>query len=184
MTSRCWRASRRTALSDGPVLDQLQAAVQGTSEPDAIAKRNLVRALEWVRHGHYVDAAAPLCHGLERAFTGVARRRGIIDSRNHFRVSARTRKSTKVGDRFEHLALDPAYLRFLGSWVFGEFGNEARHGDLPDEPAHRRWVVRAVAALVGWFEYCAGDATPMDERVVRLELPPGTDEAGGATGVS
>jgi hypothetical protein len=52
------------------------------------------------------------------------------------------------------------------------------------EPAHRRWVLRAVAALVGWFEYCAGDATPMDELVVRLELPPAADETGGATGVS
>jgi hypothetical protein len=88
-------ARLETALSDGPLLDQLQAAVQGTSELDAIAKRNLVRALEWVRHGHYVDAAAPLCHGLERAFTGVARRRGIIDNRNHFRVPARTRKATR-----------------------------------------------------------------------------------------
>jgi hypothetical protein len=169
-------------LSDGPLLDQLQAAVQASPELDAIAKRNLVRALEWLRQGHFVDATAPLCHGLERAFTGVARRRGIIDDRNHFRVAARTRKATKVEDVLEHLGLDAAYLRFLRSWVFGEIGNAARHGDLPDEPAHRRWVLRAVAAMVGWFEYCAGDATPMDELVERLELPPPSeeDEASGA----
>jgi hypothetical protein len=39
-------------------------------------------------------------------------------------------------------------------------------------------VLRAVAALVGRFEYCAGDATPMDELVERLELPAATDEEG------
>jgi len=160
------------ALCDGPLLDQLQAAVQATPELDAIAKRHLVRALESLRDGHYIDAAPPLYHGLERAFRGVARRHGVIDGRNHFLIKARRRKARSIEDVFEHLDLDPAYLRFLHAWVFGETGNLARHADLPDEPAHRRWVLRAVAALVGWFEYCAGDATPMGELVQRLELPP------------
>lgn len=38
----------------------------------------------------------------------------------------------------------------------------------------------AVAALAGWFEYCAGDAAPMDE-LERLELAAGEADAADVT---
>jgi hypothetical protein len=53
--------------------------------------------------------------------------------------------------------------------------------EAPLEVAARlgRHPVGSAAAHVS----CAGDAMPMHELVVRLELPPATNEAGGATGV-
>jgi hypothetical protein len=84
-------------------------------------------------------------------------------------VEARTSKARSVDDLFEHLALDKRYERFLRSWVFGTLGNLARHGDLP-ESEHRRWVLRAFVALLGWLEYCGADDRPMGALVARLEL--------------
>lgn len=158
------------ALQGASLLAQIEAAVQTSSELDPIAKRRLVVALEAVGEGHYIDAAPDLSQGLERAFILLARRRGIVDDNNKFLIPARTARAKKVEDLFEHLALDYGYRRYLNSWVFGDFGNPARHGTLPDEAAHRRWVLRAVAALLGWFQYCAGDEQPMRQLVARLEL--------------
>ena len=104
------------------------------------------------------------------------RRRAIIDDRNYFLVPARRKKARGVDDLFEHLDLDKRYLRYLRSWVFGDWGNLVRHGDLADAQ-HRRWVLRGLVALVGWFEYCAADVGPMDALVKRLQLEPG--EEGG-----
>jgi hypothetical protein len=165
-------ARLEAAIGDSRLIDELQAAVQGSSELDAVAKRNLVQALAWLREQQYIDTAPPLYHGLERAFKNVARRRGIIDGRNCFLVPARRKKARGVDDLFEHLDLDKRYLRYLRSWVFGDWGNLVRHGDLPD-PHHRRWVLRGLVALVGWFEYCAADGDPMDALVERLQLEPG-----------
>jgi hypothetical protein len=158
-----------TALTHGPLLDQFQVAVQRTTELDPIAKRHLVRALDSLRERSYVDAAPPLYQGLERAFRGVAQRRGVIDERHLFLVEARRRKARSVDDYLEHLELNPAYLRYLNAWVFGEFGKQARHGELPDEVAYRRWVLRAVAALAGWLEYCADDVSPTAALTQQLE---------------
>jgi hypothetical protein len=38
-------------------------------------------------------------------------------------------------------------------------------------------VLRAVAALLGWFEYCAGNEQPMRQLVARLELTLGDADA-------
>jgi hypothetical protein len=156
-------------------VDALQAAVHASPELDQVGKRHLVQGLEWLRTGQYVDAAPPLYHGLERAFKAVARRRGIIDGQNKFLVPARRRKARSVDDLFEHLDLDKRYLRYVRSWVFGEWGNLARHGDLP-EPEHRRWTLRAVVALIGWFEYCGADDAPMNALVQRLEIAASSQE--------
>lgn len=153
----------------GSLLAQIEVAVQTSNELDPIAKRRFVVALEAVGDGRYVDAAPALCQGLERAFMTQARRRGIIDEKNKFLIPAKSSKAKKVEDVFAHLELDYGYRRYLNSWVFGEPGNEARHGSLPDEAAHRRWVLRGVAALLGWFQYCAGNEVPMRQLVVRLE---------------
>jgi len=163
------------SLLTSSLLDQIEQAVQGSSELDAVATRRFIVALEALGDGRYIDAAPPLCQGLERAFMDVARRRRIIDHTNCFRIPARSSKARKVEDVLEHLALDYGYQRYLRSWVFGEIGNEARHGALADEAAHRRWVLRAVAALLGWFEYCAGDETLMRQLVSRLELMMGEE---------
>ncbi len=169
------------ALRTSSLIDYIEQSVQASNDLDAIAKRFLLAALEAVRDARYIDAAPPLYQGLERAFTGSARSRGLIDERNEFQiVPTRTKKARTVDDLFEHLSIDHGFERYLRSWVFGEIGNSARHGDLPDEPAHRRWVLRAVAALLGWFEYCAGDAAPMHQLVARLELTVG--EAGAEAG--
>lgn len=159
------------ALTDGPLVDQFQAAVQRTSELDPIAKRHLVRALDSLRDRSYVDVAPPLYQGLERGFRGVAQSRGVIDDRHLFLVEARRTKARSVNDYLEHLGLPPAYLRYLNAWVFGEMGKQARHGELPDEIAYRRWVLRAVAALAGWLEYCANDLSPIAALTERLEGP-------------
>jgi hypothetical protein len=165
------------AAMDGttPVIDGVQTAVQQDAQLDAIAKRHLVTALEHLRSRQYVDAEPPLYQGLERAFKLVACQRGIVDRHNRFLVEARTAKARSVDDLFEHLALDTRYLRFLRSWVFGPWGHLARHGDLP-ESEHRRWVLRAFVALLGWLEYCGGDERPMEALVARLELEARQDE--------
>jgi hypothetical protein len=165
------------ALRSSPLLEQVEAAVQTSADLDPIATRRLVVALEAVRAGHYIDADPPLSQGLERAFFALAREQGIIDNENNFLVPARSSRAKKVEDLFEHLGLDYGYRRYLNAWVFGDFGNPARHGTLPDEPAHRRWVLRAVAALLGWFEYCAGNEQPMRQLVARLELTLGDADA-------
>lgn len=165
------------ALQGPSLLAQIEAAVQTSIELDPIAKRRLVVALEAVGSGHYIDAAPDLSQGLERAFILLARRRGIVDDDNKFLIPARTARAKKVEDLFEHLELDYGYRRYLNSWVFGDFGNPARHGTLPDEAAHRRWVLRAVAALLGWIQYCAGDETPMLQLVARLEQTLGDADA-------
>lgn len=159
------------ALTDGPLIDQFQAAIQRTMELDPFAKRHLVRALESLRDRSYVDVAPPLYQGLERGFRGVAQSRGVIDDRHLFLVEARRAKARSVNDYLEHLDLPPAYLRYLNAWVFGEMGKQARHGELPDEIAYRRWVLRAVAALAGWLEYCANDVSPIAALTARLEGP-------------
>jgi hypothetical protein len=162
------------ALQETALVDALQRAVQASPELDDVAKRYLVTALEAVRDQRYVDAAPPLAWGLERAFTQVALRRQIIDPSGKFLVATRGKKTRKkkVEDLFEPLGLDVLYMRFLHAWVFGDYGNPARHGALP-EAEHRRWVLRAVVALVGWFEYCADEEQPMNALVQRLELAAG-----------
>lgn len=165
------------ALQTSSLLAQIERAVQGSHELDQIAKRRLVVALEAVGNGQYVDAAPQLCQGLERAFTALARRRGIIDDANRFVVPARREKARKVEDVFEHLIDDYGYRRYLNAWVFGELGNDARHGNLEDEAAHRRWVLRALAALLGWFQYCVGHDELMQQLVARLELTLGAADA-------
>jgi hypothetical protein len=166
------------ALAETSLVGALQQAVQQNPDLDSVSKQYLVTALEAVREQRYVAAAPPLAWGLERAFKELARARGIIDSNNKFRAphKKKKKKAKKVEDLFAPLGLDKLYARFLHAWVFGEFGNLARHGDLP-EPEHRRWVLRAVVALVGWFEYCAADEAPMDALVARLELPRGERDA-------
>jgi hypothetical protein len=162
-------ARLEAAIGDSGLTDDLQAAMQVSSELDDVAKRNLIQALAWLRRQQYIDAAPPLYQGLERAFKNVARERGVIDGQNSFLVPARRKKARGVDDLFEHLDLDKRYLRYLRSWVFGQWGNLVRHGDLPDLE-HRRWVLRALVALVGWFEYCADDTDPMDALVEQLQL--------------
>jgi hypothetical protein len=66
----------------------------------------------------------------------------------------------------------------LNTWVFGEMGTLARHGDLAEDE-HRRWVLRTVLAVVGWFEYLGGRADAVAELVARLELEPGDDTQTG-----
>jgi len=151
------------------LLDAVHTAVEQNAELDAIAKRYLVRALDHLRTRQYVDAEPPLYQGLERAFRLVARQRGIVDAQNKFMVKARTAKARSVEDLFEHLALERRYLRFLRAWVFGDWGNRARHGDLA-ETEHRRWALRAFLAIVGWLEYCGTDEAPMAALVAQLEL--------------
>lgn len=165
------------ALAHAPLLEKIKGAVQTSNELDPIAKRRFVVALQAVGDGHYIDAAPPLSQGLERAFMALAQRRGIIDEDNNFLISTRSSKARKVEDVFEHLGLDYSYRRYLNSWVFGDSGNSARHGTLPDESAHRRWVLRAVAALLGWFEFCAGDKDLLPELVAQLELALGDADA-------
>ena len=157
------------AIDGTPLIDAVQTAVQQNVELDAIAKRHLVTALEHLRSCQYVDAEPPLYQGLERAFKLVARQRGIVDAQNRFLVEARTAKARSVDDLFEHLTLDKRYLRFLRLWVFGPWGHLARHGDLP-EPQHRRWVLRAFVALLGWLEYCGADDRPMRALVAHVEV--------------
>jgi hypothetical protein len=157
------------AIDWTPLVDAVQTAVQQNAQLDAIAKRHLVTALEHLRSRQYVDAEPPLYQGLERAFKLVARQRGIVDAQNWFLVKARTAKARSVDDLFEHLTLDRRYLRFLRSWVFGPWGNLARHGDLP-ESEHRRWTLRAFVAFLGWLQYCGADERPMEALVARLEL--------------
>jgi hypothetical protein len=156
-------------LVAGPLVETLQHAVQANGDLDAVAKRHLVQALNWVRRGQYVDAAPPLYQGLERAFKLAARQRGVIDQRNYFVVAAHRRKSRTIEDIFGYLGLDRLYVRFLRAWIFGERGNCARHGDLAEDE-HRRWVLRAVIAVVGWLEYVGGEQNAVAELVERLEL--------------
>jgi hypothetical protein len=163
------------AIHGTPMIDAVQATVQQSAHLDATAKRHLFTALDHIGGHQYIDAEPPLYQGLERAFKLVARQRGIIDAQNRFLVEARTAKAHSVEDLFEHLNLERRYLRFLRSWVFGPWGNLARHGDLP-ESEHRRWVLRAFVALLGWLEYCGADKRPMEALVSRLELEARTDE--------
>jgi hypothetical protein len=166
-------------LVAGPLVETLQRAIQTNGDLDSVAKRHLVQALDWVRQGQYVDAAPPLYQGLERAFKLVARQRGVIDGRNHFVVAAHRRKARTIEDVFGYLGLDRLYVRFLRAWIFGERGNCARHGDLAEDE-HRRWVLRAVIAVVGWLEYVGGEEDAVAELVERLELDRrGEDEATG-----
>ncbi len=162
------------ALKETTLVDALQQAVQASPELDGVGKRYLVAGLESVRDQRYIDAAPPLALGLERAFTQVALRRQILDAKGKFLVvpASKKRRRKKVEDLFEPLGLDAGFMRYLHAWVFGDYGNPARHGTLP-EAEHRRWVLRAVVALVGWFEYCANDAQPMGALVKRLELAAG-----------
>ena len=156
----------------------MQAAVQQSGPLDSIAKRDLVQALDHVLDQRYVDAEPPLYQGLERAFRYDARRRGVIDDDNKFLIAGERRsRATSVEHLFEHLIDDRRYLRFLRGWVFGPLGSAARHGDLP-EAEHRRWVLRAFVAVVGWLEYCGADDGPMRALTMGLEL--GRGDAGAA----
>jgi hypothetical protein len=155
--------------------ETLQGAVQRSAALDAVAKRHLVQGLAWVQQGQYVDAAPPLYQGLERAFKLVARERALIDGNNRFLVPAHRRRLRTIEDVFTYLGLDRLYIRFLRAWVFGEIGNLARHGDL-GEDEHRRWVLRAVMAVVGWLEYLGGEEDAVEELVERLELERGKEE--------
>jgi hypothetical protein len=157
-------------LSRGALAAELQTAVQRNVVLDSVAKRHLAQAVDWIAANRYVDAAPPLYQGLERAFRLTARGRGVVDAHGNFLVpGVRKTRMRKIEDTFNHLGLDHLYLRFLHAWVFGEIGNLARHGDLP-EVEHRQWVLRATVALVGWLEYVGGEADAVAELVQRLEL--------------
>jgi hypothetical protein len=158
-------------LQGGQLVDELQRAVQSSATLDSVAKQHLVRGLGWVQQGQYVDAAPPLYQGLERAFRLTACDRGVIDDNNHFLVRASRRRMRTIDDVLPHLGLDHLYARFLRAWVFGDTGNSARHGDL-DEDEHRRWVLRAVLAVLGWVEYTGAREDAVAELVERLELEP------------
>jgi hypothetical protein len=163
----------------GSLVEELQEAVQREGTLDSVAKQHLVQALTWVGSRRYVDAAPPLYQGLERAFKLVARERRIVDQKNIFLIpNPHQRKATKIEDLFRYLDLDPRYERFLNTWVFGEMGTLARHGDLAEDE-HRRWVLRTVLAVVGWLEYLGGRADAVAELVGRLELEPGDDTQTG-----
>jgi hypothetical protein len=157
------------AIDGTPLIDAIQTAVLQNAELDPTARRYLVTALDHLRSHQYVDAEPPLYQGLERAFKLVARRRGIVDRQNKFMINARRAKARSVEDLFEHLALERRYLRFLRSWVFGDPGHLARHRDLP-ETEHRRWVLHAFVALIGWLKYCGANEAPMGALVARLQL--------------
>jgi len=170
--------SLEEALS-GSLVEELQEAVQREGILDSVAKQHLVQALTWVGSRRYVDAAPPLYQGLERAFKLVARQRRIVDEKNIFLIpNPHQRKATKIEDLFRYLDLDPRYERFLNTWVFGEMGTLARHGDLAEDE-HRRWVLRTVLAVVGWLEYLGGRADAVAELVARLEFEPGDDTQTG-----
>lgn len=163
-------SSLEQELENGALAAELQTTVQRNGLLDPVAKRHLAQAVDWVAVGRYVDAAPPLYQGLERAFRLTARARGVVDVHGHFVVpGVRRVRMRKIEDTFRHLGLDHLYLRFLHAWVFGEVGNLARHGDLP-EVEHRQWVLRAVVALVGWLEYVGGEADAVAALVERLEL--------------
>jgi hypothetical protein len=157
-------------LTSGTLASELQAAVQQAPVLDAIAKRHIVQALEWIAAGREVDAVPPLYDGLERTFRLTARAEGVIDADNRFLIpgSHRSRMHT-IEDTFRYLGLDPLYLRYLQTWIFGETGNLVRHGDLPEEE-HRAWVIRATIALVGWLELAGGCQDAVSDLVARLEL--------------
>jgi hypothetical protein len=162
-------------LRSGTLATELQSAIQRIGLLDSVAKRHLAQGVDWVAAGRYVDAAPPLYQGLERAFRLTARDRGVVDAHGNFLVpGARRTRMRKIEDTFHHLALEHLYLRFLRAWVFGEVGNLARHGDLP-ELEHRKWVLRAVVGLVGWLEYVGGEEDAVAELVERLELQPAED---------
>lgn len=163
------------AIEGGLIIDVVQRAVQQSGDLDQVAARHFAQALEGIRNQQYVDAEPALYQGLERAFKGVARKRGIIDDRNRFLVQARKQKAGSIDDLLEHVVTDVRYLKFLRAWVFGNWGNAARHGDLP-ESEHRRWVLRGFVALAGWLQYCSDDAAPMGALVRRLELEAGQAE--------
>jgi hypothetical protein len=163
-------ASLEEELASGTFGAELQNAVQRNAVLDPVAKRHLAQAVDWIAAGCYVDAAPPLYQGLERAFRLTARLRGVVDAHGNFLVpGVRKSRMRKIEDTFRHLGFDHLYVRFLHAWVFGEIGNLARHGDLP-EVEHRRWVLRAVVALVGWLEYAGGEADAVADLVERLEL--------------
>lgn len=169
------------AIDGTQLIDAVQAAIHQSAALDPVAKQYLVQALEHIRAQRYVDAEPPLYQGLERAFRETARRRGIIDAENRFLDRAAIRKRATVEELFRHLIDDPRYLRFLHMWVFGPAGSAARHGDL-SEPEHRRWVLRAFLAVVGWLEYCGADEEPMRALKVRLEIGRGDENAGEEVG--
>jgi hypothetical protein len=163
----------------GSLVEELQEAVQREDTLDSVAKQHLVQALTWVGSRRYIDAAPPLYQGLERAFKLVARRQRIVDEKNVFLIrNPHQRKATKIEDLFRYLDLDRRYERFLNTWVFGETGTLARHGDLAEDE-HRRWVLRTVLAVVGWLEYLGGQTDAVADLVARLELEPGDDTQTG-----
>lgn len=82
---------------------------------------------------------------------------------------------------FAYLKLNRLYIRLLRAWVFGEMGTLARHGDLAEDE-HRRWVLRAVMALVGWLEYLGGEEDAVEKLVERLELEAGEAEVDEVAG--
>jgi hypothetical protein len=166
-------ASLERELASGTLAPELQTAFQRNALLDPVAKRHLAQGVDWVAAGRYVDAAPPLYQGLERAFRLTARGRGVVDANGNFLLpGVRKTRMRKIEDTFRYLGLDHLYLRFLHAWVFGEIGNLARHGDLP-EVEHRQWVLRATVALVGWLEYVGGEANAVSELVERLELESG-----------
>jgi hypothetical protein len=150
-----------------------------------VAKQHLVRGLGWVGRGQYVDAAPPLYQGLERAFRLFARKQEVIDERNCFLVKSKNsrRRARGVEDYLPYIGLDRLFVRFLHAWVFGEEGNLARHGDLTED-AHRRWVLRAVIAVIGWLEQAGGEEGAIEKLVARLELEGKRAEAEEAEGAN
>jgi hypothetical protein len=172
-------------LASSNLVESLQASVQANAMLDSVAKQHLVRGLGWVGRGQYVDAAPPLYKGLERAFRLFARKQEVIDERNCFLVKSKNsrRRARGVEDYLPYIGLDRLFVRFLHAWVFGEEGNLARHGDLTED-AHRRWVLRAVIAVIGWLEQAGGEEGAIEKLVARLELEGKRAEAEEAEGAN
>lgn len=78
----------------------------------------------------------------------------MLDADNRFIHSKG--KVMKIDDVFGALIKDPRYRRYLRSWIFGDHGNQFRHGDVDDASECRRQSLRVAAAVVGWLEIFGG----------------------------
>jgi hypothetical protein len=121
------------ALQTSSLIDQVEHAIQSSGDLDPVAKRFLLGALEDVRDARYIDAAPPLYQGLERAFTGVARKRGLIDDKNEFQIvpdpdeeGEDSRRPVRAPEPRPRLRALPAIVGVRRDWQLGPPRRSAR----------------------------------------------------------
>ncbi|HEX4838675.1 MAG TPA: hypothetical protein VFV03_09160 [Solirubrobacteraceae bacterium] len=177
-------ATLEPVLIDAEFVDSVKAAIRSAPFLSDIAKEHLETGFDWLVRKEFVKAYPPFYNGLEPALYSVARAEGVIDARNRF-TNAKG-KAKKVEDLFGALIDDPRYRRYLRSWVFGDHGNQFRHGDVNDADACHRQSLRLAAAVIGWLEIFGGwtgaDFARRLEASARqhLAITQGSDEAQAA----